>query len=148
MSTNTCCGTTDRTLSTHQNTAECCSADRGREAPLAAKAVSCFKPDVDVAERPDAFVVTADLPGATAENIAIDFDNGALTVTARIEPRQRSGARVLLGEYGVGDYRRVFRIGEAIEPGGIEASFDSGVLRITLPKAATARQRTIKVNVA
>ncbi len=148
MNTNSCCGITGRAPSTPQSTTDCCSDDRSRETPQAAKSVASFRPDVDVVERPEAFIVTADLPGASGEKIAIDFENGALTVTARVEPRQRPGSRVLLSEYGVGDYQRVFRIGEAIDHTGIEAAFDNGVLRITLPKAPTARQRTIKVNVA
>jgi len=124
------------------------STDQIADVPPAGKGVSYFKPDVDVVERGDAFVVTADLPGASGESIAIDFENGALTVTARVEPRQRPGTRTLLSEYGVGDYRRVFRVGDAIDAGGIEAELVNGVLRITLPKAASSRQRSVKVTVA
>lgn len=137
MNNNTCCGTPGRA-----------SPETDSTAPSAGKGISYFKPEVNVVERDDAFVVTADLPGASGDSIAIDFENGALTVTARVEPRHRPGSRTLLNEYGVGDYRRVFRVGDAINAGGIEAELADGVLRITLPKTASARQRSMKIAVA
>jgi len=57
----------------------------------------------------------------------------------------RVSQRPLVQEYAVGDYRRVFRIGESINSEAIDADYSHGVLTITLPKAAEARSRKIEV---
>lgn len=113
-----------------------------------AKGVSFFKPAVDVTERPDAFVVQLDVPGARSETLDIAFEKGELTVTARVEPRAPKGARALLSEYEVGDYQRTFRVGEAIDAGAIEATLTAGVLTVRLPKAPHAQPRRIEVRTA
>lgn len=110
-----------------------------------AKGVSYFKPSVDVIEHKNAYMVRADLPGAAAESIAIDYENGALTLTARVEPRLPKGVKPIVREYGVGDYRRVFRVGESIDTARIEAEFKNGVLHITLPKAEAIKPRKVQV---
>jgi HSP20 family molecular chaperone IbpA len=112
------------------------------------KGVSFFKPAVDVAERPDAFVVQLDVPGARSESLDIAFEKGELTVTARVEPRTAKGARLLMREYDVGDYQRTFRLSEAIDPSSIEATLANGVLTVRLPKAPHAQPRRIQVRTA
>lgn len=118
-----------------------CAPTTMNEAP--GKEVSYFRPDVDVIERSDAFVVTADLPGVKPDSISIEFDKGTLTLTASVQTR--ANQRPLVQEYAVGDYRRVFRIGESINSEAIDADYSHGVLTITLPKAAEARSRKIEV---
>ncbi len=125
---------------------DCCGGTACATAPTpetTSKEVSYFRPDVDVIERPDAFVVTADLPGAKLDSISIEFEKGTLTLTAAVEPR--TNQRPLVQEYAVGDYRRVFRIAESINAEAINADYNHGVLTITLPKAAEVRARKIEV---
>lgn len=112
------------------------------------KSVSFFKPAIDVAERPDAFLIKLDVPGARSESLDIAFEKGELTVTARVESKRPSGARPLLQEYEVGDYQRTFRLGESIDPSAIEATLANGVLTVRLPKAAHAKPRRIEVRTA
>jgi HSP20 family protein len=52
---------------------------------------------------------------------------------------------VLLREYGIGDYRRTFRVSEQIDASRISAQYRHGVLTLRLPKAERARPRKIKV---
>lgn len=134
---NTCCTTPSQTL----RGAEASAQREGQSV----KGVSYFKPAVDVAERADAFIVKLDVPGATRDSLDIAFEQGSLTVTARVQARAAQGARPLLREYEVGDYQRTFRIGEAIDPGAIDATLASGVLTVTLPKAPSAQPRRIEV---
>lgn len=135
-----CCATPART----NNRAE----PAVQREPHASKGVSFFKPAVDVTERPDAFVVHLDVPGAHSESLDIAFEKGELTVTARVEPRTATGARALLREYEVGDYQRTFRLSEAIDPSAIEATLANGVLTVRLPKAPHAQPRRIQVRTA
>lgn len=106
----------------------------------------CFVPSVDIIENGQKYLVLADVPGATAESIDVNYERGLLTIHARVEPRQPA-ERVghLLREYGVGDFYRSFEIGEGIDASGIQAEVANGVLTLHLPKAESAKLRRISV---
>jgi HSP20 family protein len=103
-----------------------------------------YRPDVDIVELADELVVHADVPGALGEEIDVNFEDGALTIYAKVPNRAPSGP-VLLREYGIGDYRRTFRVSEQIDASRISAQYRHGVLTLHLPKAERARPRKIKV---
>jgi HSP20 family protein len=103
-----------------------------------------YRPDVDILELADELVVHADVPGVRPDDIDINFEDGALTIYAKVTERPPSGP-VLLREYGVGDYRRTFRVSEQIDSGRISAQYGDGVLTLHLPKAEKARPRKIQV---
>lgn len=109
------------------------------------RAGTCYRPCVDILERPDDLVVLADVPGATGEDIDVDFEDGTLTIHAKVKPRQEENLQYLLREYGVGDYYRTFHVSEAIDAGKISAEYTDGVLTLHLPKAEAARPRKISV---
>ena len=105
-----------------------------------------YRPNVDIIENPDQLLLIADLPGVPADNINVQYENGVLTLHARVQPRQPAAtAKVLLCEYGVGDFVRTFRIGEGIDPGRITAETANGVLTLHLPKTPAARMHKIEV---
>lgn len=105
-----------------------------------------YLPNVDIAERPDEFLVTADVPGARAEDIDVNYERGTLTIEARVERRQDpQRTDFLCREYGVGDFHRTFQIGEGIDASRIEAEVKDGVLVLHLPKAEAVRPRKIAV---
>ncbi len=104
-----------------------------------------YRPNVDIVEREDELLVLADIPGTAGDLIDIDFEDGNLTIHARVPPRQQSGAEYLLREYGVGDYLRTFRVSEKIDASRISAEYGDGVLTLHLPKAEALRPRKISV---
>lgn len=104
-----------------------------------------FRPNVDILEGADEFIVRADLPGATAKDVNIEFEKGVLTLHARVARRERGGANQRVQEYGVGDYAREFRIGEGIDTARAAAEVANGVLTLHLPKAEAAKPRRIEV---
>jgi HSP20 family protein len=80
------------------------------------------------------------------EAIELDFAEGELTVRGNVAPRYGDETRYLLREYGVGDFQRVFRVGEQIDVAGIAANYAHGVLTVHLPKVQAAQPRKITVN--
>jgi HSP20 family molecular chaperone IbpA len=104
-----------------------------------------YRPNVDILEQADELVVQADVPGASADGIGIDFEDGTLTIHAQVKPRQADDQDYLMREYGVGDYRRTFHVSEAIDAGKISAEYADGVLTLRLPKAEAVRPRKIPV---
>jgi HSP20 family protein len=115
--------------------------DRGEHT----RAGSHYRPNVDILESADELVVLADVPGASGDDIGVDFEDGTLTIHASVGPRQQEGTEYLLREYGVGDYYRTFRVSEAIDPAGITAEYGDGVLTLHLPKAEASKPRKIEV---
>lgn len=105
----------------------------------------CYRPNVDILEQADELLVLADVPGAKSDAIKVNFEDGNLTIHARVDPRQDPDQELLLCEYGVGDYYRSFRVSEAIDAGGITAAYADGVLTLHLPKAAAVKPRKINV---
>lgn len=104
-----------------------------------------FKPAVDILERADELLVRADMPGVAAKDVDVRFENGTLTIQGRVEPRATGSANPLRCEYGVGDYFREFRVGEAIDASRISAECKHGVLTLHLPKVEAVKPRKIEV---
>jgi HSP20 family protein len=105
-----------------------------------------YSPGVDIIESKNELLLIADVPGARPEDVEIDYEQGMLTLHARVEPRRKEEeTEWLLYEYGVGDFYRSFQIGEAIDASKIEAEFKDGVLTVHLPKTEAAKPRKIQV---
>lgn len=122
--------------------------EKRTEAPLApelTRSGPTYRPNVDIVERADELLVLAEVPGARAENINIDFEQGRLTIHASVKARRPDDAVYLQREYGVGDFYRVFQVGEQIDASKISAEVENGVLTLHLPKAEAARPRKIAV---
>jgi HSP20 family protein len=105
----------------------------------------CFRPNVDIQEREEELLVLADVPGAKSDSIELNFEDGTLTIHAKVSPRQADQQRYLLREYGVGDYYRTFRVSEAVDTAKITAEYADGVLTLHLPKAEALKPRKIEV---
>ncbi|MFB6105191.1 MAG: Hsp20/alpha crystallin family protein [Halobacteriaceae archaeon] len=96
---------------------------------------------VDVQDRGDAFVVTADLPAFDSEDIEVELLEDTLSISA--ERTTTSDEEDLTGRYIrrerlTESASRNIELPEEVEVDAVEATFDDGVLRVTLPKAADA----------
>jgi HSP20 family protein len=103
-----------------------------------------FRPDVDILERQDAYVIHADMPGANQDTVDINLDKGLLTLDARLAAPDEDH-RPLHTEYRSGSYHREFRISEDIDPAAVSATMKDGVLELLLPKSAESQPRRIAV---
>ena len=106
-----------------------------------------YQPHVDVCDRGGEVLLVADIPGATAGGIDVSFEDGVLSVHAAVAPRHLPG-RQLQQEYGIGDYRRSFRLGEGFDASQISAEYRRGVLTIHVPRLAAVRPRKVEVRTA
>jgi len=113
--------------------------------PERVRAARTYLPVVDIVETADELLLVADVPGARAEDIDVQYENGLLTLNAKVTQRQVEQPRFLLCEYGVGDFSRSFQIGEGIDAARIAAEVRNGVLTLHLPKSEAAKPRRISV---
>ncbi len=107
-----------------------------------------YMPNVDILETADELTLVADVPGAGPENIDIRYERGELAIWAKLPPRRSDDTRFMLREYGVGDYHRVFQLGESIDNEKIHAEVNDGVLTVHLPKVERVKPRKIAVRSA
>ena len=108
-----------------------------------------FAPAIDVVERPDAYLISAELPGVDPSAVEISFESNTLTLRGTkqpwIQPQENEELRVYTAERLSGAFERAIRLPEYVEGDKIEATFQHGVLTITVPKAEAARPRRIEV---
>jgi len=108
-----------------------------------------FVPALDVVERADAYLISAELPGVDPSKVEISFENNTLTLRGTkqpwLEPQQNEELRVYTAECVSGTFERAVRLPEYVEGDKIEASYSQGVLLITVPKAQAARARKIEI---
>lgn len=107
-----------------------------------------FRPDVDILEDPDSFVIYADLPGVDDRTIDVRLERGMLSLDARLATPPEEGWSPLHAEYRLGGYHREFRVSEDIDPTGVSARMRNGVLELRLPKSEARRPRSIPVKAA
>lgn len=104
-----------------------------------------FQPRVDIVETADALEVYADIPGSSAEEIDVNFENGVLSIHGRVSPRQTDATKFIVQEYELGDFYRSFEVNEKIDSSRIAADFNAGVLKLTLPLSEDTKPRKIAV---
>ncbi len=109
------------------------------------RATKVYTPSVDIIERKEDIVVTADMPGVDEKSVDITLEKNVLTIYGKVEPRMPENNRLVLSEYSVGDYQRVFTLSDVIDREGIRASVKNGVLRVVLPKAEKVKTKKIEV---
>jgi len=105
-----------------------------------------FAPRVDVVEREDEYLVTAELPGLEEKDFQLEVHGNTLTLAGEKRAEQageRRGWR--WSERAYGSFRRSIQLPLDVAPDRASATFKNGVLAITLPKAEHARVRHIPV---
>lgn len=114
------------------------------ETPLGTTRVPRFMP-MDLYKVDDHYVLSADLPGVDPGSIDVSVDNGTLTLTAHRSAQSEENVQWLASERFSGTFRRQLSLGEGIDSQHISASYDNGVLSVTIPLAERAKPRRIEV---
>jgi HSP20 family protein len=99
---------------------------------------------LDVYTTPSEIVVLANVPGLKPEDVNITLENDTLSISGEIKAPMEN-VDYIFQERPYGKFNRVLTINVSVDNDKVEASFDSGVLTITLPKAEAARPKVIKV---
>lgn len=106
----------------------------------------CYTPRVDIRETTEAIHVQAEMPGVDNKHVDVRLEEDTLTILGRVTGDDNG--KPVYSEYRTGNFERAFRISEAINAKGIQATMANGILSLTLPKAESAKPRQIKVNAA
>jgi len=109
---------------------------------------SNFAPAVDVYEDEHNVTLKIEVPGIDEKDIDVRIENNTLTVHGerKIEKEEKEeNYRRVERQYG--SFTRTFNLPPTVDPEKVQADYDKGVLKITLPKKAEAKPKQIKVNV-
>ncbi|MGW8194684.1 MAG: Hsp20/alpha crystallin family protein [Desulforhopalus sp.] len=100
-------------------------------------------PIVDIYENEDEILLLADMPGVTKDKITVNVDNGKLEISG-VRNLESKGVENWQ-EFGDVEYRRVFSVPQSIDVAKVNAELKDGVLKLNLPKAESAKPRTIEI---
>ncbi len=106
---------------------------------------ACYLPQSDIYETEEDYYLVLDMPGVDENSIDITLEKNILTINGYTDVKAPEGYSLARAEYNIGDYERSFRLTDQIDRENIEASYENGVLRLTLPKAEEAKARKITV---
>jgi HSP20 family protein len=105
-------------------------------------------PAMDLVETDDHFVLKADLPGLAEGDVTLEVEDNVLTVSgerkAEHEDKREGYVRV---ERSYGAFRRSLTLPEGIDPEGVTARFDKGVLEVRIPKPEERKPRRVAIQV-
>jgi HSP20 family protein len=113
-----------------------------------APSLSGWSPAVDVKEDAEGFVVTAELPGLSSDEVEVSVENGMLSISGEKRDLREEGSEESnyhLVERRFGRFQRNFSLPRTVDPAKVEANYDNGVLTVSLPKAAAAKPRKIAI---
>ncbi|GGK10522.1 heat-shock protein Hsp20 [Pilimelia anulata] len=108
----------------------------GRRVPLAMP--------TDLYRSGDRYVLQCDLAGVDPGSVDVNVDGGTLTISAR-RTGQADDVQWLRQERSIGTFQRQFSLGDGLDLDRIDASYDDGVLTVTIPLAERAKPRQVPI---
>jgi HSP20 family protein len=105
-------------------------------------------PAMDLVETDEHYVLTADLPGLSQEDINLEFDGDVLTLSGerKSEHTERKEGFYRL-ERAAGSFSRSLTLPEGIDPEAVKATFDKGVLEVRIPKPEQRKPKKVAIQV-
>ena len=105
-------------------------------------------PAMDLIETGEHFVLKADLPGMTEDDVKIELENNVLTISgerkAELEEKHEGYYRL---ERTSGAFSRSLTLPEGVDAGAVTAAFDNGVLEVRIPKPEQAKPKRVQISV-
>jgi HSP20 family protein len=96
--------------------------------------------------RGDQFYVHLDLPGVNPDDLQLTVERNVVAVRAERRPFWQQGDEVLVDETPQGSFSRQLFLGDNLDAGHLEASYDQGILTLTIPVAEQAKPRRVEIS--
>lgn len=113
-------------------------------ANLPSGGVNVWNPSVDLSETKESYKIKADIPGLSKEDIDISFDDKTLTIKGHRKTSDvQEGENFYKKEISYGSFQRVVYLGQDVDHDNIKASYNNGVLELSIPKAEKNKSKKI-----
>ncbi len=109
------------------------------------KTQNSILPSSDIYEKPDEFVLVANMPGVPRSEVQVKIIDDSLVIFGRINYEEVVNRDYILNENELGNYFRKFKISDSIDETKIRAKYDNGQLIVILPKHDKLKARTIDI---
>jgi len=110
--------------------------------------VATWAPRVDIAEDDKEYVINAELPGITKEDVKVSVENGVLSISGeRKTEKEEKGKKFHRIEQSYGTFVRSFTLPEGSSGEKISAEFRDGILKVHVPKDEKAKAKAIEVKI-
>lgn len=118
------------------------------ETPFARTVTEDWLPSVDISETEDKLLIKGEFPGLDVKDINVTISGDLLTIKGekKREEEEKDEHHHCVERY-YGSFQRSFRLPVNVKTEGIEAKFDKGVLKVTLPKTEEAKKKEIEIKV-
>lgn len=106
-----------------------------------------FVPSIDISESDDQFLISAELPGMKKEDINISLENNRLSISGeRSFEKEDKGKKYHRVETSYGSFERSFQLPDNIDEESIKASYDNGLLNISIDKSEDKVKKQIEIS--
>jgi len=105
-----------------------------------------WSPALDLYESGDNVVAVVELPGMRKEDIDISLHDGTLTISGERKRESTGGEKAQRTERYVGTFRRSIALPTRVDADKVTATYQDGILKVTLPKAEEAKPKQIQVS--
>lgn len=115
--------------------------------PMSFEAAPQVQIRMDVKEEDKAYVVQAEIPGVTKEDINVTIDGNQVAISAEVkrQKEEKQGEKLVRSERYYGKVYRAFTLAQDVDEAGAQAKYDNGVLELRLPKKAAANAKRLTV---
>ena len=118
------------------------------ELPLARRISGEWSPTVDVSEAKDNFIIEAELPGIDEKDVSVTISGDVLTIKGeKKKEEEEKDEHHYRAERYYGSFQRSFQLPNSVKADKIEADFEKGILKVTLPKVEEAKKKEVKIKV-
>jgi len=118
------------------------------ETPLVRRITGEWWPTVDVSESKDNFIIKAELPGMDASDVNVSVSGNVLTIKGeKKKEEEEKDEHHYRAERYYGSFQRSFQLSASVQADKVEAAFEKGVLKVTLPKVEEAKKKEVEIKV-
>lgn len=106
-----------------------------------------FVPSIDVSETDDKFLISAELPGMSKDDININLENNRLSISGeRSFEKEDKGKKYHRVETKYGSFERSFQLPDNVDQDSISASYENGLLEISIQKSEEEVKKQIEIS--
>lgn len=124
--------------------------DRALGDAMSRSASRVWHPATDVIEQSNGYLIAMELPGVRPDATEVLFEQNTLTVRGTkaptVQPVEDAELRIYTAERVIGAFERSFRLPEHVDGNAIQATFQHGVLSISIPKKPASQPRKITIS--
>ena len=106
-----------------------------------------FVPSIDISETDTSFEILAQVPGISKDDIHINLENSRLTISGeRKFEKEENGKKFHRVETQYGSFSRSFQLPDSIDQESIKATYENGILAITISKKEEEAKKQIEIH--